>query len=242
MSKRHRLRQLLQDPQIRKAGQGAVPHQTVSTGFPDLDQALSGGWPIGVPTELLVDLCGIGELQLLLPALIALNDHPADSKVNPRPGTEKRIMLVAPPYMPYAPALVREGVDISRLIVAHCQQQNDILWTMEQALRSGTCAAVLAWSENSDERALRRLQLAVEKSACWAVLFRPARFKKQRSPAALRIHLLAVSTSGISVDIFKNCNGRPQKIVVRIGDKLQFSARLFGERGGKQKSRFDAGF
>jgi hypothetical protein len=243
MSKRHRLHQLLQEPQIRKAGQGAAGHyQTVSTGFPDLDQALPGGWPIGILTELLVDLCGIGELQLLLPALIALSNHPVDPGVNPRLGTEKRIMLVAPPYVPYAPALVREGVNISRLIVAHCHRQNDVLWTMEQALRSGTCAAVLAWSKNSDERALRRLQLAVEKGACWAVLFKPARFKKQRSPAALRAHLLAAGASGISMDIFKNCNGRPQKIVVRIGGRLQFPAQSFGERGGEQKSRFGAGF
>lgn len=228
MSKRHRLQQLLQEPQIRKAGQGAGCYQTVSTGFPDLDQVLPGGWPIGILTELLVDLCGIGELQLLLPAFIALNAHPADPEVNNHPWAEKRIMLVAPPYMPYAPALVREGVDISRLIVAHCDQQNDVFWTMEQALRSGACAAVLAWSSDSDERALRRLQLAAEKSACWAVLFRPARFKKQRSPAALRIHLLSVSPSGISMNVFKNCNNRPQEIVVRVEGKL--------------KSRFDAGF
>jgi len=241
MSKRHRLQQLLQEPQIRKARQSEGRYQTVSTGFPDLDQGLSGGWPIGVLTELLVDLCGIGELQLLLPALIALHGHPADPRFNTRLGAEKRIMLVAPPYMPYAPALVREGVDISRLIVAHCYQQNDVLWTMEQALRSGTCAAVLAWSEGSDERALRRLQLAVEKGACWAVLFRPARYKKQRSPAALRIHLLAVSLSGISMDIFKNCNGRPQKIVVRVRDSLQFPGCPFEGREGKQKSRFNAG-
>jgi hypothetical protein len=246
MSKRHRLRQLLQEPQIRKAGQGVSPYQTISTGFADLDQALSGGWPTGALTELLVDLCGIGELQLLLPALIALSGHPAEPKVkpkvNPRLGTEKWIMWVAPPYMPYAPALVREGVDISRLIVVHCHRQNDVLWTMEQALRSGTCAAVLAWSEGSDERALRRLQLAVEKGACWAVLFKPTRFKKQRSTAALRIHLLAMNLSGISLDIFKNCNSRPQRIMVRIGEKPQCLARPFGEPGVKQKSRFDAGF
>ena len=86
MSKRHRLQQLLQEPQIRKAGQGAGRYQTVSTGFPDLDQALPGGWPIGMLTELLVDLCGIGELQLLLPTLIALNGHPTDPKVNARLG------------------------------------------------------------------------------------------------------------------------------------------------------------
>ncbi|MDH3510206.1 MAG: translesion DNA synthesis-associated protein ImuA [Gammaproteobacteria bacterium] len=242
MSKRHRLHQLLQEPRIWKAGQGAGPHQTVSTGFPDLDRALSGGWPTGVLTELLVDLCGIGELQLLLPALKAFHGRPIGSKVNPPLGAKKWIIWVAPPYMPYAPALVRAGVDISRLIVAHCDRQNDVLWAMEQALRSGACAAALAWSEGSDPRALRRLQLAVEKGLCWGVLLRPARFKKQRSPAALRIHLLAVSLSEISMDIFKNYKSRPQKIVVGIDGKLQSPARPFGEWAGKQKSRFDADF
>lgn len=237
MSKRHRLRQLLQEPEIRKAGLGANLRETTSTGFPALDQALSGGWPLGVLIELLVDFCGIGELQLLLPALTAPHGHPA----NVGPGTAKSIMLVAPPYIPYAPALVREGVDISRLIVAHCDRQNDVLWTMEQALRSGTCAAVLAWSEDSDERLLRRLQLAAEKGACWAVLFRPSRFKKQRSPAALRMHLLATSPSKVSVDVFKNRGGQPQEIVIEIGEKRRFSARPFKKSGSKRRSRFTAG-
>jgi len=242
MSKRHRLRQLLQEPEIRKAGLGENLNQTLSTGFPELDQALPGGWPMGVLTELLVDLCGIGELQLLLPALIALHGHPADRNVNPRPETGKPIIWVAPPYIPYAPALVREGIDVSRLIVVHCHRQNDVLWAMEQALRSGSCAAVLAWSEESDERLLRRLQLAVEKGAGWAVLFRPSRFKKQRSPAALRIHLLAASPSRISMDIFKNRGRRPQKIAVRIGGKRRFSAQPPGKSGVRQPFRFNAGW
>ena len=242
MSKRHRLQQLLQEPQICTAGQAGGHYQTVSTGCPVLDQALPGGWPLGVLTELFVDLCGIGELQLLLPALIALHDPLADSTTGDGSGAAKRIMFVAPPYMPYAPALVREGVDISRLIVAHCEQQNDVLWTMEQALRSGTCAAVLAWSEGSDERALRRLQLAVEKGACWAVLFRPTRFKKQRSPAALRIHLRAMSPSTVSVDIFKNCNGRPKKVVTSVGGKLRFPTGAFEDCESKHSPRFDDDF
>lgn len=241
MSKRHRLRQLLQEPEIRKAGLGTSPQQTLSTGFPALDQVLSGGWPLGVLTELLVDLCGIGELQLLLPALTGLHGHRADSKLNPLPGTPKSIMLVAPPYIPYAPALMREGVDISRFIVVHCHRRNDVFWTMEQALRSGACAAVLAWSEDSDERPLRRLQLAVEKGGCWAVLFRPSRFKKQRSPAALRIHLLATSPSRISMDIFKNRGGRPQEIAVRIEGKRRSSTQLFNNPGSRRQSRFNAG-
>ncbi len=130
-------------------------------------------------------------------------------------------MLVAPPYIPYAPAFVRHGMNTSRLLVVHCRRQADVLWTMEQALRSGTCAAVLAWSEESDERLLRRLQLAAEEGGldnrrCWAVLFRPARFRNRRSPAALRIHLEPGRLSGIGMSIFKNRGGRPQELQVQV--------------------------
>lgn len=241
MSKRHRLRQLLQEPEIRKASLGASPCQTIPTGFPALDQALPGGWPTGVLTELLVDLCGIGELQLLLPALMAMNDHSSGHSNDARSGAGRSIMLIAPPYIPYAPALAHEGFDVSRFVVVHCHCQNDVFWAIEQALRSGVCSAVLAWSEGSDERPLRRLQLAAEKNACWAVLFRPAKFKKQRSPAALRIHLLATSPSKVSMDIFKNRGGRPQKVIVRTGRQKRFSAWPFRKSGSRQRLQFTAG-
>ena len=217
MSNRHRLSQLLENPRIWKAGQRDAVHtrQTVSTGHPDLDRALSGGWPLGVLIELLVDLYGIGELRLLMPVLNALGQ-----------GAEKSMMLIAPPFIPYAPALVRGGVDISRLLVVNCHRRIDVLWATEQALRSGTCAAVLAWSDGSDERLLRRLQLAAEEGAeeerssgnggCWVVLFRPSRFKCQRSPAALRISLQPGHSSGISMNIFKNRGGQPQKLRISL--------------------------
>jgi hypothetical protein len=198
----------LKNPRIWKAGQHGAVHfrQTVSTGFPDLDRALSGGWPLGVLIELLVDRYGIGEFRLLVPALNALGR-----------GTEKWMMLIAPPYIPYAPAFVRNGVDTSRLLIVKCQHGTDVLWTMEQALRSGACAAVLAWSDGTDERLLRRLQLAAEEGAgCWVVLFRSLRCRRQRSPAALRIGLWPDSASGISMNIFKNRGGRPQKIKLSL--------------------------
>jgi protein ImuA len=213
MSKGHRLDQLLKNRQIWKAGRNNVRcDKTLSTGFADLDRALSGGWPVGVLTELLVDFYGIGELRLLMPTLAELSRE-----------SGKWVMLIAPPYIPYAPAITRQGMNISRLLLVRCRHPADVLWTMEQALRSGTCAAVLAWSDRSDQRSLRRLQLAaeegsVEKQGCWAVLFRPSRFSRHRSPAALRIGVRPVRLSRVGMNIFKNRSGRPLELEIPLPD------------------------
>lgn len=210
MSKRHRLRELLKHPQIWRAGRSPARHRkTLPTGFAELDQALSGGWPVGVLIELLIDSCGTGEFRLLMPALTALSRN---SIAEPQ-----WVMLIAPPYIPYAPALVRQGVDISRLQVVHCGHRADVLWATEQALYSGTCAAVLAWtgvSDVSDENALRRLQLAAEQGQSWLVLFRPARFRRQRSPSTLRIGCQSAASNGLRVDIFKNRGGHPRAVII----------------------------
>jgi cell division inhibitor SulA/protein ImuA len=124
-------------------------------------------------------------------------------------------MLLAPPYIPYAPALESHGCDLSRLLVVHSKRHMDTLWAMEQALRSGSCAAVVAWSRVDDDRALRRLQLAAEETGCWAVLFRVACCQPARSPAALRLRLLRTDArDGLSLQILKQRNGRPA--VVRV--------------------------
>ena len=204
MSKRHRLEQLLQNPCVWKAGQGGLRWRTTSTGFADLDEALAGGWPAGCLIELLVERHGVGELGLLLPALTLRR--------------ERWVILIAPPYIPYAPAFARRGLDMSRLLVVHCHRPGDILWATEQALQSNACAAVLAWSEVADERALRRLQLVAEAGRnSLLVLFRPARLGGQRSPAALRIRLRPGSDETLGLEIFKNRGGRPQCLVVRVG-------------------------
>jgi len=83
------------------------------------------------------------------------------------------------------------------------------LWAIEQAVRSGSSAGVLAWVAAADDVILRRLQLAAEEQACWAVLFRPADARLQRSPAALRIHLSQVHADATRVEIVKCRGGRP---------------------------------
>ena len=213
MSSKRSLHQLLKNPRIWQAGSAFTDTATVSTGFENLDRALAGGWPVGVLTELLFDSYGIGELKLVMPALVRLSQQSGESQGSLEPVMERWVLWISPPYIPYAPALEQVGMDISRVLVVHSRYRVDILWAMEQALRSGTCAAVLAWFQAVDKRFMRRLQLAAETSGCWVVLFRPAKFIRDSSSAKLRIHLRPDSGT-IRLDIVKNLSGRPDTVFV----------------------------
>lgn len=147
------------------------------TGHAALDALLpGGGWPRAALTELLVARPGIGELSLLVPALARLSRGDA------------WIALVAPPWLPYAPALASAGIDLSRLLVIRVHDGADRLWAMEQALASGACSAVLGWPTFVRERALRRLQLAAENGKALGFYF-SAGEATSSSLAALRLQL-----------------------------------------------------
>jgi hypothetical protein len=76
------------------------------------------------------------------------------------------------------------------------------LWAAEQALKSGTCGAVLLWPEQVRTAQLRRLQLAAEQGDCPAILFRSPRVAGQASPAALRLRVRP-SPLGLEVGVIK---------------------------------------
>jgi hypothetical protein len=187
---------LLQHPGIWRGDQVAQSSEdALPTGFAELDELLpGGGWPRGALTEILVERQGIGELRLLLPALARASEQSG------------WLAWVAPPHVPYAPALAAAGVRLQRLLVAKPQSAADAWWTAEQALRSGACSAVLAWLKTPDERLMRRLQLGAESGHSWGVLFRSAHAAQQRSTAALRLRLEATA-DGLSVHILKRRGG-----------------------------------
>ena len=167
---------------------------TVSSGFPALDAALpGGGWPAGALTEILPAHEGIGELRLLGPALAS------------RGGS--RLAWIAPPHLPYAPALAAAGIDIARLVIVRTASHRETLWAAEQALASNACGAVLAWFPGAKYAEvkyaeLRRLQIAAEGGRAPAFLFRPPAVASEPSPAALRI-ALGTSGGGLAVEVFK---------------------------------------
>jgi cell division inhibitor SulA/protein ImuA len=173
----------------------------IATGFDALDCYLpGGGWPLAGISEIFVEHYGLGELRLLMPALAALSRRAVESK--------QWIVWVAPPFVPYAPALADHGVDLSRILLVHPRKDSDALWAVEQAIRSQSSAVTLAWVREADVTALRRLQLGAEACRCWTVLFRPPAAIGQSSPATLRFRLLpGAGPAGIRIDIQK-CRGR----------------------------------
>lgn len=198
---------VMQHPGIWRGNQLApASTDTLPTGFAELDAELpGGGWPRGTLTEILLEREGVGELRLLLPALARLS------------GQSGWLAWVAPPHVPYAPALTAHGIELSRLLVARPQTAADAWWTAEQALRSGACGAVLTWLEMPDERRLRRLQLGAESGRTWGVLFRSAADAQARSPAALRLRLEA-RPHGLAVHLLKRRGaplGRPLDLDLR---------------------------
>ncbi len=188
------LAELLRHPALWRGG-GAGASEAVPTGFRALDARLpGGGWPRATLIELLVPTAGVGEVRLLLPALRSLTAA----------GTEPRwVAWLAPPHLPYAPALADAGLDPARMLVVRPRAGLDRLWAMEQALRSGACAAVLGWAGEARDPMLRRLKLAAEEGDTPAFLLRPSRHRNEASPAALRLALTA-SDHGLDVEVLKS--------------------------------------
>ncbi len=199
------LEQVLQNPRVWRGSTQAQTIPGLSSGYEMLDRHLpGGGWPPQTLTEILTEQHGVGELQLLMPALARLSAEDPVAAFG-EPGW---IAWIAPPFQPYPPALREWGVNLSRLLIVRPKNNGDILWSAEQALSSGTCAAVLLWPPLLSDQDSRRLQLAAEKGESWAVAFRPRAARRQPSAAALRIEMRA-DEAGTHLDIFKSRGGRP---------------------------------
>ena len=167
---------LLATRTLWQAGRNAAPVAIGEpTGHAALDVLLpQGGWPRGALTDLLLPADGVGELALLLPTLARLTQA----------GT--RVVVIAPPYVPYAPAWQAAGIALEALGVVDAAPR-DALWAFEQCLRSGACGAVLGWPTQADAQALRRLQVAADSGDCLGFALRDVKHAGNPSPAALRI-------------------------------------------------------
>ena len=199
------LQRLLTRPDIWQ-GRDASTHDTgESTGFDRLDAALpTGGWPRGAITELLPERAGIGELRLLMPALARLSRG------------ARWVAWIDPPHVPHAAGLYACGMDLTHTLVVHPRNADERLWALEQALGSGTCAAVLGWPGALDAKRSRRLQLAAEAGGSLGFLFREPEARATTSHAALRLSL-ASHRGGLALTPLKHRGAWP-------GDALNLSA------------------
>jgi len=213
------LSRLLEHPAIWR-GRSVARTKTFPTGFPALDEGLpGGGWPHAGLIEILPTCFGAGELSLLLPVLAAVTRRPE----------ARWCAWVAPPLQPFAPALVRCGVALERVLVVQAQkgsrksgtksgaksgaaksarggEGSSALWAFEQTLRSGACDIALGWLRSALPRQIRRLHLAAERGATLGVLFRPREAARDSSPAVLRV-AVEPAAAGARVTLLKSRGG-----------------------------------
>jgi hypothetical protein len=197
------LEDILRQHPIWRGGAPAALCPALSTTYPDLDRMLPGaGWPTGVLTEVLCNHEGIGELTLALPTLAALT------------WAGKRVVWLAPPHLPYAPALAAAGVDLAQLAIVRTVTRRDALWATEQVLRARSCHALLAWFPRIAYEELRRMAVAAEGSPAWVAFFRPYQAAAESSPAALRL-ALEPDADALAVHIVKR-RGAPASAPLRL--------------------------
>ena len=192
-------------PALWRAHELARPAQAVvASGHAELDVQLpGGGWPAGVLTELLLPHAGVGELRLLAPVLAALQRE------------QRSLMWFDPPAAPCAWALSALGIDARQLVVVNSRAglkgrarqllpAADILWALEQALKSGHLGAALAWlPARLPADALRRLQLAAQGHEGPVFLLRDAQMRSSPSAAPLRLLLASAGPDLLRVTLLK---------------------------------------
>lgn len=74
----------------------------------------------------------------------------------------------------YPPAALAWGVSLDQLMIVRPRTQEDLLWSIDQALRCSSVSAVWGAIDGLDERSFRRFQLAAESSGCLGLFLRPA--------------------------------------------------------------------
>jgi protein ImuA len=167
----------------------ASPVQAVhATGEALLDAHLpGGGWPVGALVELLQPAGVHCEWRLLLPALAGSGSG--------------SVGLVAPPQLPFVPALIRLGLGAGRMLAVQSSPEQR-LWTTEQLLRCADVDAVLAWLPQARGEQLRRLQMAASEYQKLLFVMRPARARSDASPAVLRLMVQPLAQA-LEVQILK---------------------------------------
>jgi len=141
---------------IRALGQGRLCGRVLPFGLPAVDAVLPfGGLALGALHEVLgagADEEDGAVAAAFAAALLARLTRRHDGPV---------LWCLATGDL-YAPGLAARGLAPECLIVARCRDDSDILWAMEEGLRSAALAAVLGEIGTLAPTAGRRLQLACE--------------------------------------------------------------------------------
>ena len=185
----HKLIKNLQDRQlIWKGLQSTTLGSTTSTGYPQLDKQLDGGFPTHGVIEV-ESQQGIGELRLLTPYLAQQN-------------SQKLAIFINPPGKIGAEFFSSQRIQLENILVIEPQRDLDALWAAEQCLKSGACHSVLLWGTNLEIHQTKRLQAASETGKCLQFHFKATSHNQLSLPVSLSMKLSS-HAQGLKVEITK---------------------------------------
>lgn len=168
-----------------------------TTGWPELDQRLGGGWLQGCVHELQLQQPFIGELVLLAPLLAQPN---------------MTTLWVNPPAQPYAPGLIYQDINLAQQLVVQASDVKLALWAAEQALQSQAVELVLFWHTKAlPLAAVRRLQQAAEAAQKMVFVFTTEQPEDESRAYAMRLRLTPPSGThaNLHVTVLKRRYGWP---------------------------------
>jgi hypothetical protein len=141
-----------------------------------LDRLLPGkGWRAGTLTEWLSDGEGSGASTLAFAVSAELL----------KPGGSLVVIDANREF--YPPGIAPAGIPLERTVVVQPRSKEDVVWVMEQTLRSGAASVVIGWIGLAGERILRRLHSAAETGGTFGFLVRPAVCRREPSRAEVRL-------------------------------------------------------
>lgn len=165
-------------PDAKSSAYVTASPRALATGFSALDMHLPhNGWPSGTVTEIFYEGAATAALQLVLPSLSRLSQD------------ERWLAWIAPPSLPYRAQFRAAGINSRRVLFIRPHPHSNGLWAVEQALRSGTCAAALSWVTEADDESIVRLRDAAQIGGSCGLLFRPVRSLEQTTTPHLRLQV-----------------------------------------------------
>lgn len=129
------------------------------------------------------------------------------------------VLWISQSCLTFPPALVLFGIEPEKVIFIDVKKEKELLWVMEEALKSQGLAAVVAETPEISFTASRRFQLAVEQSRTTGFVIRqnprnqstvcPLRWRITSLPSANTNGLPGVGIPRWNVELLKVRNGTP---------------------------------
>jgi protein ImuA len=225
--------------QLTKSQNSGLPQQFLSTGTPGIDAVLPNrGLPTGAVIEWISDQAGQSAASIALslsgglmsqPGCLAVIDSRCEFNADAVCSVGvpmSRLLLIRQDHKPGVSLLAggdpefvtgnRRSCRSSSFLRSLPVQQADTLWALEQTARCPGVRVAMCWLDRVSSTALRRLQLAVERSGVTVFLIRPDSALRQSSWADLRIGIRGLAAATVQIQVIQARNQVQNSSVVQL--------------------------